>query len=80
MGQEQNPAAGPRFAAKSINPDNLHVMIDPVRREINPSAVAAQFHFLLDHFFPENLELHLTFVGHRRGGIDTLFDLLLLGH
>jgi hypothetical protein len=40
---------------------DLDLMSDPVWGEVNPAAVAAQTHLLLEHFFSIDLEFHLHF-------------------
>ena len=45
---------------ESVNPYDLHVMIDPVGRKVNSAAVSAELDLLLDHLFPIDLKLHFA--------------------
>ena len=56
-------------------------MIDPIRGQIDPSAVPAQFDPLFDHFLPIDLKLHLSSGGLLGGRfIILVLGLFVVGH
>lgn len=44
-----------------IDSDYFNLMADPVGRQIDPSAVTAEFDLFFDHLFAVNFEFHLGF-------------------
>ena len=54
---------------QSLNPScysyHLYAAADPVRRQVNPAAVAAGLDLLFEHLFAEDLEFNLTAGGSR---------------
>jgi len=57
---------GVKFSHKPEDPDNLDLVTDPVRREVNPATVTTQTHFLFQHLFAVNFELHFSLSHHLR--------------